>query len=105
MWILGTAAVTATAQGAAISSSAIACQPACGLPSSPLPLRRAEALGAIGTGECVEYLTSYTGPDEPVMLRESCEVALDVVDYWAAGGAAEKEGDSEAAAAPVMPVA
>jgi hypothetical protein len=43
----------------------------------------AEALGAIGTGEAVEFLEGFKASDT-VMLRESCEVALDVVDYWAA---------------------
>ena len=47
----------------------------------------AEALGAIGTGECVEFLEAFTGADAPVMLRESCEVARDVVDYWNSGEA------------------
>jgi len=45
----------------------------------------AEALGAIGNSECVEFLKGYTGVDSPVMLRESCTVALDAVDYWAGG--------------------
>ena len=53
----------------------------------------AEALGAIGTGECVDFLAAYTGADVPTMLRESAEVARDVVDYWAAG-----EGKEPAAA-------
>jgi len=42
----------------------------------------AEALGAIGTSECVEFLQKYAA-DDTIMLRESCEIALDVVDYWA----------------------
>ena len=42
----------------------------------------AEALGAIGTSDAVEYLAAYKASDT-VMLRESCEVALDAVDYWA----------------------
>ena len=33
----------------------------------------AEALGAIGTGDCVEYLSQYAASDQ-VMLRESCQV-------------------------------
>lgn len=45
----------------------------------------AEALGAIGTSECVEFLKAYTGDLCPTMLRESCVVALDAVDYWAGG--------------------
>lgn len=41
----------------------------------------AEAIGAIGTSDCVEFLEKYK--DSPaVMLRESCVVALDAVDYW-----------------------
>jgi hypothetical protein len=68
-------------------------------------LRCTEALGAIGTGECVEYLTTYAGPDKPLMLRESCQVALDVVDYWTAGDAAEKEKEAADAAAPDAAVA
>lgn len=50
----------------------------------------AEALGAIGTGECVEFLSGFA-KDGTLMLRESCEVALDVVDYWAAGAGGEAE--------------
>ena len=46
----------------------------------------AEALGAIGTGECVEVLEAFTGPECPTMLRESCVVAMDAADYWAASG-------------------
>ena len=34
----------------------------------------AEALGAIGTGECVEYLRTYAAASH-VMLRESCQVS------------------------------
>jgi deoxyhypusine monooxygenase len=41
----------------------------------------AEALGAIGTMECVEFLRNYLDNDTN-MLKESCQVALDVVDYW-----------------------
>ena len=48
----------------------------------------AEALGAIGTSECVEVLGAYTGPECPTMLRESCVVAMDAADYWAAAEAA-----------------
>ena len=43
----------------------------------------AEALGAIGTGDAVAALKTWAA-DPTVMLRESCEVALDCVDYWAA---------------------
>lgn len=42
----------------------------------------AEALGAIGTAECEEILKVYLQDSEQV-VRESCEVALDIIDYWA----------------------
>lgn len=42
----------------------------------------AEALGAIGTPECEEILKVYV-QDEHQVVRESCEVALDIMDYWA----------------------
>ncbi|OQR90599.1 deoxyhypusine hydroxylase [Thraustotheca clavata] len=41
----------------------------------------AEALGAIGTPECEEILQKYVKDDQQV-VRESCEVALDIIDYW-----------------------
>ncbi|KAK1943645.1 Deoxyhypusine hydroxylase [Phytophthora citrophthora] len=42
----------------------------------------AEALGAIGTKECEDILKEYL-KDEVQVVRESCEVALDIMDYWA----------------------
>ena len=51
----------------------------------------AEALGAIGTGECVDFLAAYEKDGVPRMLKESCEVARDVVDYWATTGGDGKE--------------
>uniref|UniRef100_A0AAV1UM90 Deoxyhypusine hydroxylase n=1 Tax=Peronospora matthiolae TaxID=2874970 RepID=A0AAV1UM90_9STRA len=42
----------------------------------------AEALGAIGTIECEEILTEHLKDTVPV-VRESCAVALDILDYWA----------------------
>uniref|UniRef100_M4BUQ3 Deoxyhypusine hydroxylase n=1 Tax=Hyaloperonospora arabidopsidis (strain Emoy2) TaxID=559515 RepID=M4BUQ3_HYAAE len=42
----------------------------------------AEALGAIGTIECEEILTEHLKDNVPV-VRESCAVALDILDYWA----------------------
>ncbi|GLE10560.1 hypothetical protein PINS_up022706 [Pythium insidiosum] len=42
----------------------------------------AEALGAIGSSECEEILQVYLKDSEQV-VRESCEVALDIMDYWA----------------------
>ncbi|KAF1776957.1 HEAT, type 2 [Phytophthora cactorum] len=42
----------------------------------------AEALGAIGSTECEEILKQYLKDDVQV-VRESCEVALDIMDYWA----------------------
>ena len=41
----------------------------------------AEALGAIGTRECGEILERYLSDSEQV-VRESCQVALDIIDYW-----------------------
>jgi deoxyhypusine monooxygenase len=41
----------------------------------------AEALGAIGTEECEEILKIYL-KDSQQVVRESCEVALDIIDYW-----------------------
>lgn len=40
----------------------------------------AETLGSIGTRECVDILESYLNDEERV-VRESCEVALDISDY------------------------
>ncbi|KAL7037084.1 hypothetical protein ACKWTF_009066 [Chironomus riparius] len=45
----------------------------------------AEALGAIANEACVEVLTKYL-KDEKRVVKESCEVALDICDY-------EKSGD------------
>ncbi|RHY85164.1 hypothetical protein DYB31_009061 [Aphanomyces astaci] len=42
----------------------------------------AEALGAIGTAECEDILKVYL-KDAHQVVRESCEVALDIIDYWA----------------------
>ena len=63
----------------------------------------AEALGAIGTEECVEFLRAYTS-DGTLMLRESCVVALDCVDYWSsAGDGLEAASAVSAAAATAVP--
>jgi len=48
----------------------------------------AEALGAIGTGECVEFLAQFQRDGVPTMVRESADVARDCVDYWKVGEAA-----------------
>ncbi|XP_054716769.1 deoxyhypusine hydroxylase-like [Uloborus diversus] len=40
----------------------------------------AEALGSIATEECMEILARYL-TDERTVVRESCEVALDMCDY------------------------
>ena len=40
----------------------------------------AEALGAIGNSECMKILKEYL-QDEQDIVRESCEVALDICDY------------------------
>jgi deoxyhypusine monooxygenase len=45
----------------------------------------AEALGAIANEECIEILQKYLTDDKRV-VKESCEVALDICDY-------EKSGD------------
>lgn len=50
-----------------------------------ISLFSAEALGAIGTDECVKVLTEYLADGQRV-VKESCEVALDICDY-------EKSGD------------
>ena len=50
----------------------------------------AESLGAIGTPDCEEFLQArLDAGGAPPMLRESCQVALDITDYWSAAG---KEG-------------
>jgi deoxyhypusine monooxygenase len=41
----------------------------------------AEALGAIASDECYELLRGFV-KDEQRVVRESCEVALDVCDYF-----------------------
>ena len=43
----------------------------------------AEALGAIGSDECAAALERFRADAAPV-VAESCIVALDAVDYWAA---------------------
>lgn len=40
----------------------------------------AEALGAIGTDECMEVLRQFL-EDDKVVVKESCEIALDMCDY------------------------
>lgn len=40
----------------------------------------AEALGSIGTEKALEFLKSYL-QDESLVVRQSCEVALDMIDY------------------------
>jgi len=42
----------------------------------------AEALGAIGGAEAVEALRLYSR-DSDQIVRDSCHVALDTLDYWA----------------------
>ena len=41
----------------------------------------AEALGSIGTPECEAILQVFR-QDTQQVVRESCEVALDIMDYW-----------------------
>lgn len=45
----------------------------------------AEALGAIG-GEKAEGLLKTFMEDDVVAVKESCEVALDTMDYWSSRG-------------------
>lgn len=40
----------------------------------------AEALGSIGKKECLDVLQRYRGDQERV-VKESCEVALDMLEY------------------------
>jgi deoxyhypusine monooxygenase len=40
----------------------------------------AEALGSIATEECIQILNRYV-KDKETVVRESCEVALDITDY------------------------
>ncbi len=39
-----------------------------------------EALGSIGTSSCFEIIKSFLH-DEKTLVRESCEIALDMCDY------------------------
>jgi len=41
----------------------------------------AEALGSIGTDSVNRELNKYLGKDVPAVVRESCVVALDIIDY------------------------
>ena len=49
----------------------------------------AEAIGAIGNEECVALLERYQR-DKEELVRESFEVSLDAVDYWATTCVAEE---------------
>jgi deoxyhypusine monooxygenase len=40
----------------------------------------AEALGSIATEECTKILSKYLN-DKEAVVKESCEVALDITDY------------------------
>ncbi|CAM9788570.1 unnamed protein product [Choristocarpus tenellus] len=42
----------------------------------------AEALGGIGGSEAERLLKDFL-QDEEIAVKESCEVALDTMDYWA----------------------
>ena len=42
----------------------------------------AEALGSIATEEITPYLRGYQHSDKDRIVRESCDVALDIADYW-----------------------
>mmetsp|Transcript_29946 Transcript_29946/g.46370 ORF Transcript_29946/g.46370 Transcript_29946/m.46370 type:complete len:304 (-) Transcript_29946:33-944(-) len=41
----------------------------------------AEALGAIATSECTDFLKTFV-EDEERVVRESCDIALDMADYF-----------------------
>lgn len=58
----------------------------------------AEALGAVGGAACEAVLERYRADGE-VVVRESCVVALDTMEYWAAtnAGGGGEEGEGEAA--------
>ena len=45
----------------------------------------AEALGAIG-GNDVENLLNLYKDDEEIVVKESCDVALDTIEYWESSG-------------------
>ena len=45
----------------------------------------AEALGAIGGEEIEELLGKYQH-DEEIVVKESCDVALDAMEYWSSSG-------------------
>jgi hypothetical protein len=49
-------------------------------------LQAAEALGAVGGSEVEQLLASFAG-DAAVVVKESCEVALDTIDYWKSSSA------------------
>lgn len=59
----------------------------------------AEALGAVGGAACEAVLERYRADGE-VVVRESCVVALDTMEYWAAtnAGDAGEEVEGEAGA-------
>jgi hypothetical protein len=42
----------------------------------------AEALGAIGGADIEEVLNVYRSGDKDEIVVESCEVALDAMNYW-----------------------
>lgn len=48
----------------------------------------AEALGAIGGDEVAAVLRDFH-EDAEVVVQESCEVALNIVDYWASNATEE----------------
>jgi len=55
----------------------------------------AEALGAIGGTEATEALKPFL-EDEEAVVKESCDVALDTIDYWATGFAAGAAAEATA---------
>ena len=54
----------------------------------------AEALGAIGSPEAESILRDHLG-DADQAVRESCEVALGISDYWSNARWLESDGTAE----------
>lgn len=54
------------------------------LPISMVRHEAAEALGAVGGDLATQALQEFhEDSDAPVVVQESCQVALNIVDYWA----------------------
>jgi len=44
-------------------------------------IQAAEALGSIAEDECSEILHEFQ-KDDDLIVKQSCDVALDILDYW-----------------------